>query len=110
MTASIENKSGIRPVEFRVLIKQRKVEEKTRGGIFLPQDSKEKEQLAEMKATVIAVGGSAFSDWIQTEGGIPKVGDEILTARYAGVYAEGVDGEEYRIINDKDVTAILEEK
>jgi chaperonin GroES len=101
----MSNKSGISPVEYKVLIKQDVVEEKTSGGIILAAETKNREQMAQSKATIIAVGGNAFEDWIGT---VPKRGERVLTAQFAGVKADGADGEEYRLINDKDITAVIE--
>lgn len=102
----MENTSGILPVEFKVLIKQDVVEKKSEGGIILTETTVERNQIAQVKGTVIAIGGDAFKEW---EGIIPQVGDKVLTAQYAGVKADGKDNEEYRLINDNDITAVLEE-
>lgn len=102
------NNAGILPVDTKVLIKPHKVEEKTQGGIIMAATTVEKEQLSEVKATVIAIGGNAFADW--GDGVLPKVGDHIMFAKYAGLVCEGLDGEEYRAIQDDDIVAILEKK
>ena len=91
----------IRPVEYKVLIKPRKVEEKTEGGIFIPDSAKEKEEFAKAEGEIIAVGAIAFTDppWLDC----PKVGDFVIFDRYAGVEVE-----EYRLINDKEILAVIE--
>lgn len=101
------NKSGIWPVEFKVLIEPVKVEEKTQGGIIIPDSAKDKKQWAMTKGRLIAVGSNAFTDpdWHVR----PEVGHMVMFDRYAGGLVEGDDGEEYRLINDKEISAILGE-
>ena len=99
-------KPGMKPTEYRVLVKPDPVERKTEGGIVLPESVAEQREMAQQKGSLVAVGGNAFEDW---NGDIPKVGDRILFGKYKGFEAEGADGEKYRLCNDKDITAILEE-
>lgn len=99
------NASGINPVEYKCLVLPLKVEEKTQGGILLPSQIQEQDQLAETKATLVAVGGMAFSDW---QGVKPEVGRQVMIAKYAGLLCRGKDGEEYRLVNDKDIAAVLD--
>ena len=97
------------PVEFKVLVRPEVVEEQV-GRIILPDIVRDKEQISQDKAEIIAVGGNAFEGW---EPPIPKVGDRILMNRHAG-YTMKIqeDGRrvEYRVINDKDITLILGEE
>lgn len=99
-------KPGIRPVEYKVLVKPKKVEEKTAGGIYLPDQARDKEKFAKQEGVLVAVGAIAFTDpdWLDK----PKVGDTVLFDKYAGCTVEGTDGEEYRLINDKEIGAIYE--
>lgn len=101
----MENTSGIQPVEYKVLVLPEEVQKQTEGGIYLPDQTKEKEEWAQTIATVIAVGGSAFKDpdWNQP---IPQIGSQIVMNKYAGDYIEGDDGKEYRVISDKEIKAI----
>lgn len=92
----------IEPVEYKVLVLPEVVESKTEGGIYLPEQAKEKNQIAQCKAQVIAIGGNAFEEW---KGAIPQVGDTVYIAKYAG-YLIDRDGKQYRLINDKDIAAI----
>lgn len=102
-----ENPSGIYPTEFKVLILPTPIEEKTKGGIILPDESKEREQFAQAEGELIAVSPLAFSydDWKDADP--PKPGDRVLFAKYAGAHVKGKDGKEYRLINDKDIGALL---
>lgn len=100
----MENQSGIQPVEYRVLIKPDPVETTSAGGIVLTTvTQKEREQQAQVKGTLVAVGGNAFEDWNDA----PKPGDRVIIAKYAGLVTPGADGEDYRLCNDKDVAAVL---
>lgn len=100
----------ITPVEYRVLIKPFAVEETDpilkaakAAGIELPQDNRDREQMAQQKGVLIAKGGNAFSDWV---GEKPLVGDTVMFAKYAGYNITSND-EVYRVINDKDISAII---
>lgn len=95
------------PVEYKVLVQLDPVEEKTSGGLIIASSTVEKEQMAQVKATLLAVGGNAFTDW---QGRIPEPGDRVLISKYSGfrpVADKNDDG--LRICNDKDICAILEE-
>ncbi|MBO4279063.1 MAG: co-chaperone GroES [Spirochaetales bacterium] len=83
----------IKPLGERVLVKMDKVEEKTAGGIFIPQTAQEKTQIAVVEA---------IGDEVKTV----KVGQKILHDKYAGTSVK-MDGEEYLILNIKDVLAII---
>jgi len=98
------NKSGLVPVEYKILIQPEDVERKTESGILLVDKVTEREKMAQVRGKLIAVGGNAFEDWVEP---IPKVGDTITYAKYAGLMVKGSDECEYRLANDKDVTAIV---
>jgi len=102
----MENKSGLSPVEYKILIKPEEVERKTESGIILTDKVTDREKMAQVRGTLIAIGGNAFEDWQEP---IPKVGDSVSYAKYAGLIVEGVDGTEYRLANDKDITAIVKQ-
>jgi chaperonin GroES len=103
------NTSGIHPLDNRVLVLPDPVETKTAGGILLPDQHKEKEKYATMKATMVAVGVNAWSEAMRESSAFapPAPGDRVLISKYGGVMLTGDDGNEYRIMNDTDVTAIL---
>lgn len=99
-----EGKSmNIRPLGDRVLVKRVSEQEKTKGGIVLPDTAKEKPQRGE----IIAVGEGRL-----TEDGkrIPmnvKKGDKVIFAKYAGTEIE-LDDEEYLLMSESDILAVLE--
>lgn len=99
------------PTEFKLLVLPKKAEEKSKGGIILPDDTKDREQFAQMEGVLIAVSPLAFTyageaEWSAADK--PKPGDRVLFAKYAGALIRGKDGVDYRIINDKDLSAVLD--
>lgn len=111
---SSENGSGLRPVEFKVLVKpeakytNKEVvggieHRKTAGGILIPQEVTERDDAASAEGEIVDIGGRAFEDFGEPR---PRVGDEVFFGRYAGQVVEGDDGDEYRLLQDKDVAAI----
>jgi len=100
------NQSGIIPTGGHLLVLPDKVEEKTAGGIYLPQETRDKEQRAATVGTLVDIGESA---WTDLDDGSPwaKIGDKVSYARYAGVSMIGQDKQSYVLINDNDVLAKL---
>lgn len=98
------NASGMLPVEYKILIEPEEIEEVSKGGIVLAVKTTEREAMAQVKGKLVAVGGNAFEDW---HGKVPEVGDSVYFAKYAGYIIKGVDGKEYRLANDKDISAVL---
>ena len=107
------NKSGIIPLGFKVLVKIQEIEEVTKGGIIIPTDTIEKESAASQIATVIDFGQAAFTIGVgdlPNEWNVkPAVGSNIILNRYAGITIESKNKEEYRLVNDKEILAILNE-
>ncbi len=94
----------IRPLGDRVVVKPTQREEVTKSGIVLPDTAKEKPQRGE----VIAVGPGRLTDEGERLPMEVKVGDEVLFAKYAGTELK-IDDEEYLILSEKDILAILTE-
>lgn len=93
---------NIKPLADRVVIQLVEAEEKTKGGIFLTASAQEKPQVAK----VVAVGpGKVNDDGSRTPVEL-KVGDKVIAAKYAGTEVK-LDGEEYTIISEKDVLAVI---
>lgn len=107
--ASPVNGSGVLPVEYKVLLKPDPVEEKTKGGIIVPTEAKEKEERENVMATLIGVGGRAFQDpeWGDPT---PRIGDRVRVSRYAGYSFRGSDGEAYQLCQDKDICGVVVEE
>lgn len=93
---------NIKPLGDRIVIKVLENEEKTKGGIVLPDTAKEKPQ----KGEVLAVGSGEIIDGKKVPLEV-KVGDKIIYSKYAGTEVK-LDDEEYLIIRQSDVLAILE--
>lgn len=94
----------LRPLGDRIVVKVLESEERTKSGIVIPDTAKEKPQ----KADVLAVGTGKFSE--QTGQRIPmdvKVGDTVVFAKYGGTEIK-LDGDEYLILSERDVLAILD--
>jgi chaperonin GroES len=92
----------LRPCGDRVLVKPNVEEEKTAGGIVLPDTAKERPQWGE----VIAVGAGKWDESGKSR--IPmevKVGDKVVFAKYGGTEVK-VDGEEYLILRESDILAV----
>lgn len=106
----MKNESGILPTEYKVLISVQRVEEKSKGGIIIPDQTKDREEFAQMEGVLVAVSPLAFTydDWKGAESLKPKPGNRVMFAKFAGADVQGKDGKKYRICNDKDVTAVLE--
>ena len=106
---SYPNESGIRPVEYKILIKPDIVEEKTAGGIIKPDKTHEMEGWAQVKGTLVAIGGAAFGDPFTAEEHDCLVpGARVYYSKYSGITFTGSDGEEYRICADKDLGGVVE--
>ncbi len=92
----------IKPLCDRVVLKAAEAEETTKSGIILTSASKEKPEIAE----VVAVGPGGLVDGNEVKMFV-NVGDKVITAKYAGTEVK-VDGEEYMIVRQSDILAIVE--
>ncbi|MGZ3525016.1 MAG: co-chaperone GroES [Thermodesulfobacteriota bacterium] len=95
----------IRPLQDRVIVRRLEEEEKTKGGIIIPDTAKEKPQ----EGKVIAVGKGKVTE----EGKVipldVKPGDKILFGKYSGTEIK-IDGEEHLIMREEDILGIIEGK
>lgn len=98
---------GIKPVEYYVLIAPETTEERTKGGIYIPQAKRETDEIATQRGRIVAQSPLAWS-FADGDGHRANVGDVVLFGRYAGSLIEGADGKTYRICRDKDVAGIYE--
>lgn len=94
---------NLRPLQDRIIVKRVEEETKTAGGIFIPETAKEKPQ----RGKVVAAGKGK-----KTEDGkvLPldvKVGDIVLFGKYAGTEVK-VDGDEYLMMREDDILAVIE--
>ena len=93
----------IRPLQDRILVKRLEEEEKTKGGIIIPDTAKEKPQ----EGKVIAVGGGKVSEDGKVQPLDVKKGDRILLGKYSGTEVT-LDGQELVIMNESDIMAVIE--
>ncbi len=95
----------IRPLQDRVIVRRLEEEEKTKGGIIIPDTAKEKPQ----EGKVIAVGKGKVTE----EGKVipldVKAGDKILFGKYSGTEIK-IEGEEHLIMREEDILGIIEGK
>lgn len=89
---------NIKPLADRVLVKAAEAEEKTIGGIIIPDSAKEKP----LKGEVISAGKGTKDEEM-----VVKAGDTVLYGKYAGTEIE-LDGEKYLIMRQSDILAIIE--
>lgn len=94
----------IKPLQDRIIVKRLEEEEKTKGGIIIPDAAKEKPQ----EGRVIAVGDGKVLDNGQKVALTVKVGDKILFGKYSGTEVK-IDGEEHLILREDDVLGIVED-
>ena len=92
----------LRPLHDRVLVKRLKEEEKTKGGIIIPDSAKEKPQ----QAKVVAVGNGKVMENGEVRPLDVKAGDTILFGKYSGSEVK-IDGEEHLILREEDILGVM---
>lgn len=114
------NTSGINPTGFRVLIKPEDVEDEvySEGGILIETGAEESNkrawrQSANQRGTLVAVGPTAWRDFDKNyKSGSSwykwaEVGNKVMFTKFGGKFVQGIDGEEYILLNDEDITAVI---
>lgn len=102
MAAVTLSVSTVKPLGDRVFVKVNAAEEKTAGGLYLPDNAKEKPQVGE----VVAVGEGKIKDDGARQALDVKVGDKVLYSKYAGTDIKlGTD--EYVLLSEKDILAVV---
>ena len=93
----------IRPLSDRIVVKRIKEEEKTKGGIIIPDSAKEKP----IEGSVVAVGtGKVLKDGKKRPVDV-KVGDRVLFGKYSGTEVK-IEGEEHVLLREEDILAVIE--
>lgn len=99
------NPSGYYPAGYRVLVKPDPIDKMTKGGIYIPETSRDDHGRAQTLGTVVAIGPFAWDKyprrWAQP-------GDRVLFAKYGGLHLKGKDGVSYRMLNDEQITAVVD--
>ena len=94
---------NLKPLADRVVVKQVNAEEKTKGGIILSSAAQEKPEVYEV--LVVGPGGLVDGKEVKME---VKAGDKVIMGKYSGTNVK-LDGEEYVIVRQNDILAIVEE-
>lgn len=95
----------IRPLHDRVIVRRIEQDEKTAGGIIIPDTAKEKP----IQGEVVAVGPGARDDAGKTIAMDVKVGDTVLFGKWAGTEVK-LDGEEVLVLKESDIIGVIEKK
>ena len=93
----------IRPLQDRVIVRRVKEEEKTKGGLYIPDTAKEKP----IEATVVAVGNGKVLEDGKVRPLDVKAGDRVLFSKYGGTEVK-IDGEEHLIMREDDILGVIE--
>jgi len=95
----------IRPLQDRIIVKRVEEEDRTRGGIIIPDTAKEKP----IEGKVLAVGNGKVLEDGKVRPLDVKAGDRVLFAKYAGTEVK-LDGEERLILREEDILGVVEDK
>lgn len=104
------NESGIRPVEYNVVVKPIEVEEKTAGGLILPDAKIEQDSFSRTEGTLIAVSPMAFEnpDWpAHLEDEKPQVSDRVVFSRYQATEIKNADGDKFWLMKDTAIAGVM---
>ena len=99
----------ILPAGHRVLVAPDPSEERTASGLFIPAGTQAQEAQAQIFGRVVAVGPTA---WKAFDSGQPwaEVNDRVAFAKYGGfIIKDPISGEEFRLLNDEDICAVIKE-
>lgn len=94
---------GVRPLHDRILVRRMAEEEKTAGGLFIPDSAKEKPQRGE----IVAAGKGRVTEDGKTLPLEVKSGDKVLFSKYAGTEIK-LSGEEYLMMREEDILGIIQ--
>lgn len=93
------------PVRHVAIIKPDQLEDRSSGGVWLPETARDRMQTAVDRGELVAVGDGFFEG---LPGPVPEIGQKVIFDRYAGSLIK-VDKEDFRLCNDDKIIAILEE-
>ncbi len=94
---------SIRPLNDRILLKRLEAEQKTSGGILIPDNAKEKP----VEGKVIAVGNGKVLENGDRQSPVIKAGDKVLFGKWSGNEVK-IDGEEFLLIKEEEIIAVIE--
>jgi chaperonin GroES len=96
-----KHEMGVRPLHDRILVRRTAEEEKTAGGLFIPDTAKEKPQ----KGEIVAAGKGRITEEGKTLPLEVKIGDKVLFSKYAGTELK-LNGEEFLMMREEDILGI----
>jgi chaperonin GroES len=99
---TLTNNSGVAAIGFRVLVCPDEVEEKTKGGLMLPDEYRSKEAYAQARGVVVSVGANAFDEISDA----PSAGTRVIFPKFEGTEVIGADGKIYRLIEDRFIIGV----
>ena len=102
----MKNESGIEPCGHYILVLPDKVDGKTKGGLYLPNESVDNAKRDTTRGTLVAIGPIGWNDF---DDGAPwaYAGDRVTFGKYAGRDMKGKDGLDYILMNAEDILAVL---
>lgn len=118
MTLNNLNTSGLLPAGHRVIILPEEVVTKTSSGIIIhTEQGVDREELAQIYGRIVAVGPNCWRDslwdyvstWVGVKAPWAKPGDRVVFGKYSGLIFPGRDGAKYRVVNDRDIVAVVEQ-
>jgi len=103
------NDTGIKPLDYNCVVrldalKDEDGDQKSAGGIIIPQERSDRDQMAYTKATLLEAGPNAFKDFGDRT---PYPGDKIMVSKYAGITREADPTDLIRVLKDKEILAVL---
>ena len=104
-----ETNPGMKPLEFNCLVLPRVVQRTRASGLVVPEMAAAREDEGGDEGLLIAISPLAFNEAdFPNPDAIPKVGEQVMFARYAGKSFVGADGRVYRVMKDKEIVGIRE--
>lgn len=104
------NESGILPRHYNVLVKPDEVAEQTKGGLFIPETVKEKDEFGRTEGVMVAASPLAFSYAEWPDNTKPQVGDRVIFPRYNATKIKGRDGVEYWMLKDEAIAGVMQDE
>ncbi|MFH1420491.1 MAG: co-chaperone GroES, partial [Candidatus Aenigmatarchaeota archaeon] len=108
LNQDLEEYPLVRPCGYRVLIKMPKINDMSKGGIALPQQTRERIAYTTTHGRVVDMGPDCYSDTSRYFSKWCKIGDIVEFIQYSGV-VQKYKGDEYRMINDEDILGVVPE-
>lgn len=105
-----EFKPGLTPLEYKVIVYPYPTEEEFESsieGLVKPETTEKKDRMEQTRGVLVDFTDMAFGDW-RCE--LPKRGQEIEFSKLAGQFFDGLDGKEYKLMNDQDLVGFFKEE